>query len=528
MNRRRFIRSVGATGLAVTTLPTVVDSFAVQALAGGDPRLQQLLEAQDRILVLIQLPGGNDGLNTIIPYTNDLYYQRRPNIAIAKNKALRLNDTLGWHPVLGGMRDVFEQGKMAVIQGVTYPNPDRSHFRGTDIWLTATDADVFGTTGWVGRYLQTMAPNYPTELPEHPLAIQIGTSMSLGLLGPNGAMGISFRDPDEFYRMVNSGGAVEEVPSSVTGDTPAGREVSFMRDVARASDIYAKVVKAAADSAPASTVTYTGSDLAAKLKVVAQLIAGGMKTRVYLVSYTGNSFDTHAGQTAASDATAGVHANLLREMSDGVSAFMTDMQNLGHADRIAGMTFSEFGRRVAENGSIGTDHGTAAPLFVFGNDVRGGVYGKDPDLVNLDNRGDLLMEYDYRDIYASVLLQWFGTGSSVAQQVLFKDFGPSAMNLFKSAPTSVNDDVRAAHNVFRSVTPNPAVDYATVRVNVDAYASSVGLTLSDMTGRQLRTAEVDAWSGTGTISVQGLSAGTYILTLHADRTVAHTFVHVAR
>lgn len=528
MDRRRFIRSVGATGLAVSTLPTVVDSFAVKALAGGDPRLNQLLEATDRILVLIQLPGGNDGLNTIIPYTNSLYYERRPNIAIARNKALRLNDTLGWHPALGGMRDQFEQGKMAVIQGVTYPNPDRSHFRGTDIWLTATDPDVFGTNGWVGRYLQTIAPNYPNELPEHPLAIQIGTSMSLGLLGPSGAMGISFRDPDEFYRMVNSGGAVEEVPSSVTGDTPAGREVAFMRDVARSSDIYAKVVKTAADNAPASTVTYTGADLAAKLKVVAQLIAGGMKTRVYLVSYTGNSFDTHAGQTAAQDATAGSHANLLRELSDGVGAFMQDMQNLGHADRIAGMTFSEFGRRVAENGSIGTDHGTAAPLFVFGNDVRGGVYGNDPDLVNLDDRGDLLMQHDYRNIYASVLLQWFGSGSTVAQQVLFKDLTSTSMNLFKSTLSSVHDEARDANSMFRSVSPNPAADIVTVRVNVDPYASSVGLVLADMAGRTLRTFNVDAWSGTAQVSVQGLSAGTYVLTLNADRAVAHTFVHVVR
>lgn len=525
MNRRKFLRTAGLTGVAVTTLPTMIDSFAVRALAGGDPRLEQLLEAQDRILVLIQLPGGNDGLNTVIPYTNPLYYENRPTIGIPKNKALKLTDTLGWHPAMQGMRDLFEGGELAVVQGVTYPNSDRSHFRGTDIWLTATDADVFGSTGWVGRYMQTLAPNYPTELPAHPLAVQIGTSTSLGLLGTSGPMGISFRDPDEFYRLVNGGGGNEEVPSSAQGDTPAGREVMFMRNIARSADVYATVVKKANDDAGASTVTYPTSDIGAKLRVVSQLVAGGLKSRIFLISWAGNNFDTHANQTSTSDPTLGAHAGLLGELSGAVSAFMQDMKNRGFAEKISGMTFSEFGRRVAENGSVGTDHGTAAPLFVFGSNVNGGVYGKDPNLTDLDDRGDLLMENDYRDVYASVLLQWFGVSTTTAQDVLFRDFSTKALPLFKN-PVSVHDETKS--NVgFISVGPNPAVDHVVVRARIDSGANA-SVTVSDLRGRELRTSSIDSWTGVGTIDLSGLTSGTYVLTLTADRSVTHTFVNITR
>lgn len=527
MNRRKFISSVAATGVAVSTLPTMVDSFAVKALAGGDPNLEQLLEQTDRVLVLIQLPGGNDGLNTIVPVNDAIYYNRRPNIAIKKSATLKLTDDLGFHPALSGFRELYDKGMMAVVQGVTYPNPDRSHFRGTDIWLTATDPDIFGSTGWVGRYLSTMAPNYPTVLPEHPLAVQIGTSLSLGLLGNKGPMGISFRDPDEFYRLVNTGGAIEEVPSADGGDTPGGREVLFMRNIARSADVYAKIVKQAADGASSSSVPYPTTDIGAKLKVVSQLISGGLKTRVFLISYTGNNFDTHAGQTSTDDTATGVHANLLRELGDSVSAFMTDMKNKGYDEKIAGMTFSEFGRRVAENGSTGTDHGTAAPLFVFGKDVNGKVFGNNPDLVNLDERGDLLMQHDYRNIYASVLLQWFGTSRSVAQEVLMRDYSATMLPIFKS-PVSVHDaNKEFSANAFRSITPNPAETLVTIKMNIGAYSNSF-ITVADMQGRVVRSSSVDSWSGQVVIDVNGLSQGTYVVTLQSDQQVAHTFLQVRR
>ncbi len=524
MNRRHFLRSAGITGAVVAALPSVIENVSIQALAGGDPRLQQLLEEQDRVLVLIQMQGGNDGLNTVIPYTNPVYYQRRPTIGIPKNSALKLSDTLGWHPALSGFRDLFEAGQMAVVQGVIYPNPDRSHFRGTDIWLTATDADIFGATGWMGRYLQTLAPNYPTVLPEHPLAVQIGTGVSLGLLGTTGPMGISFRDPDEFYRMVNAGGAREEVPSSAQEETPAGREVAFMRNIAKSADVYAAVVKQANDKAATSSIAYPTTDIGTKLKVVSQLMSGGLRSRIYLISWANNNFDTHANQTSGSDPTTGAHAALLKEMGDAVSAFMADLRERGLAEKVAGMTFSEFGRRVAENGSVGTDHGTAAPLFVFGSKVNAGIYGKDPNLTELDDRGDLLMENDYRDVYASVLLQWFGVGRTSAQQLLYKDFAPRALQLFGTS-TTVHETQAPASIV--SVGPNPARDYVVVRTRVDVGATSA-LILRDLLGREVRTAPVDNWTGVGTLDLQGVAPGTYVLSLHSNNAAISTTLNIVR
>lgn len=526
MKRRSFLRRAGIAGATVSTLPTLVNSFAVEALAGGDPRLHAMLEEQDRILVLIQLFGGNDGLNTVVPINNPQYYEGRPTIAIPKTKTLRINDDLGWHPSLKGFRNLYDQGQLAVVQGVSYPNPDRSHFRGTDIWLTATDADVLGSTGWVGRYLQTLAPGYPTELPAHPLAIQIGTQTSLGLLGSAGTMGISFRDPEEFYRLVNGGGGTGEVPSSDQTDSASGREIAFMRNIAKSADVYAEIVKNANDAAGAAVADFPTTDLAGKLRVVSQLISGGLKTRVYLVSWAAASFDTHANQTLTTDSTLGVHANLLTELSEAVSAFMEELKAKGLQGRVSGMTFSEFGRRVAENGSTGTDHGTAAPLFVFGSQVKGGIYGSNPDLQDLDAIGDLTMQYDYRDVYASVLLQWFGVATTKAQQLLYRDFSATAPSIFQAVPTSVGDWHQASNN-FLTVTPNPASDVVAVRANV-SNGSTATLTLRDMRGRLCSTTAIDSWTGVGRFEVGHLPEGSYIITLESGRTTAHTFVYVSR
>lgn len=526
MNRRRFIRNVGASGLAVAALPTFIDKFAVRALAGQDNAIGMLLGDSDRVLVLIQLAGGNDGLNTVVPTEDALYYNNRPNLAIGKNKTVKINDTLGFHPALSGFGALYEQGNLAIVQGVSYPNPDRSHFRGTDIWLTATDADVFGSTGWVGRYLSSKAPNFPVTLPPEPLAVQIGSSLSLGLAGPSGAMGVTFRDPDEFYRLVNAGGAIEEVPSADLGNTQAAQEVAFMRNVAKSADVYASVVKQAADKAPAASVTYPATQLASALKVVAQLITGGLKSKVYLVSLTNGSFDTHANQVNAADPTVGAHAALLTELNGAVTAFMNDLTNQGHADRVAGMTFSEFGRRVAENGSLGTDHGTAAPMFVFGGKVNGAVYGNNPDLVNLDDRGDLLVSNDFREVYASVLLQWFAEPSTLQEQILYHDFASKALPLFEM-PSAVREGAAAGTLIgFRSIAPNPAANDVVVSLTVDPAADAV-VDVCDLQGRTLATVPVDAFAGQARLNVGALANGTYVLSLRSGRAVSHSLLRVA-
>lgn len=525
MKRRNFLRNVGATSLAVATLPNVIDSFAIKALAAEDTGLQELLDNQDRILVLIQMQGGNDGLNTVIPFTNDVYYTNRPTISIKSNKSIPITNSLALHPSLSGFKGLYDDGKLAIVQGVTYPNPDRSHFRGTDIWLTATDPEVFGSSGWVGRYLDTLAPGYPNELPAHPLAVQVGTSLSLGLQGSKGSMGITFRDPDEFYRLVNTGGGLEEVPSAPATDTASGREVQFMRNVARSADVYANVVKTAADSAVATGTEYPQTDIAGKLRVVSQLISGGLKTRIYLVSWANNNFDTHANQVVASDSSTGNHATLLKELNDAVVAFMADMKAIGREDAVSGMTFSEFGRRVAENGSTGTDHGTAAPLFVFGNKVNGGVYGNDPNLTQLDERGDLLMEYDYRNVYASMLLQWFETSKSTAQSLLFRSFADQAPALFTTNTSVADSETHTATRLFISMGPNPATSTVTIRANVEVTSNTI-VEIRSITGELAASTVVDSWTGLATISVAHVANGTYVVTLKNNRATAHSMLTI--
>ncbi len=511
MKRREFLER-SARGLALTSLVTGLGGIRINALAMSPTlrALEQLTGGSDRVFVLIQLTGGNDGLNTIIPVENPLYYQARPTLAIPKSQTLPLTDTLGWHPSLRGFRELFADGRLAIVQNVTYPNPDRSHFRGTDIWLTATDSDVFKSSGWVGRFLETLAPSFPEQLPDEPLAVQIGTTLSLGFQGNRGSLGITFRDPESFYSLVDQQGT-----NSLYDEAPAtlgGSELEFVRTVERSSQLYSQAVKRAADRQKTNTVTYpTDNPLAQSLRIVARLIAGGLTTKFYLVSIGGNTFDTHINQGALT----GTHPQLLQQLGDAVKLFLDDCRGLGVADRVVGMTFSEFGRRVMENGSRGTDHGTAAPLFVFGEHVLGGqVLGHDPDLANLDSRGDLLMEFDYRQVYAAALLQWFGAPMTTLQTVLFREFSP--LPLFQQT-SSVAPWEDAALVQSLSITPNPCTTHAVLSFTLPAPAR-VSVTIHDACGRRITAYDAgDYASGNGTVLLptERLAAGTYFVRLQA-------------
>ncbi len=520
MKRRQFLAQAVRTGIVLSALPAL-GRFPAQALAYTPTlsRLRKLTEQSNRVFVLIQLQGGNDGLNTLVPVENPLYYNARPTIAIPKAQTLPLTDTLGWHPALAGFKELYDRGELAIVQGVIYPNPDRSHFRGTDIWVTATDADVFLGTGWLGRYLETLVADLPVgELPPEPLAVQIGGASSLVLNSERGLLGISFRDPRQFYRLVSQGDI--EFGGSVP-DTPAGQELLFVRSIAKASQRYAEFVRRAAERGT-NRVTYPDTDLAQKLRIVAQLISGGLGAKVYVVGIERNAFDTHAYQGGV----AGVHASLLQELSDAVRAFIDDLKALGVADRVAGMTFSEFGRRVQENVTRGTDHGTAAPLFVFGTQVLGGrVHGRDPDLANLDPRGDLLMQYDYRQVYAAALLQWFGAPQAQVQSILLRDFSP--LPLFQ-VPTVVGE---APPEEFRlEVYPNPASQVATLSFTLPA-DGYVELSLMDLQGRRLSNllhGEHSAGHHRIPVYLGQLSPGIYLLRLRVGRRTATRAFEVVR
>lgn len=428
MNRRQFISA--ASSLA---LPVALNGFGLKALARNSTLVESLMASNatvsDRILVIIYLNGGNDGLNTVIPLDQlSAYNNLRSNIAIPQSRILGLsgNDATGLHPAMTGMCDLYNDGKLSIIHSVSYPNPDQSHFRSTDIWMTGEDANQNYETGWAGRYLNNRFPGYPTGYPnpqmEDPLAIQIGYLTSTTLLGPNQSMGIAINDPNSFYSLVGAAGATSPgyLPCCDAGDL-----IAYIRKQQDLSVGYATEIKAAYDKG-ATLATYPAAAeknyLAEQLKIVARLIHGGLKTKIYFVSLGG--FDTHSGQVDTMDNTQGGHAGLLGKLSAAVKSFQDDLGRQQTADRVVGMTFSEFGRRANSNNSKGTDHGVAAPMFVFGTSVKHPTIGTNPDLSNLvgsyGGNKDIPMQIDFRRVYTDILNDWFGAGIGTTNALLFR------------------------------------------------------------------------------------------------------------
>jgi len=411
MKRRDFLKQGLKVGVAVNALPLMMGGLPMRVL--GRSPLRSALEsasANDHILVIIQLAGGNDGLNTLIPYSNPTYKELRPTLGLSSTDGiftLKDHDTLAFHQSMTGISDLYTQSKVAILQNVGYPNPDLSHFRGTDIWNTATDSNRFASTGWIGRLLGDMNPDYPPSvIPDgsHPLAIQFGSSLSNLFLGRNGGMGIAISSlPTE-----NANGDIHNYdPVSATPTIPY-QELDYVRTIERETEVYTKSLL---DQVKVTNkATYPANNtLATQLASVAKIIASGFTTKIYLV--TQGSYDTHSDQLTD-------QATLLTNLSGAVAAFQQDLEALGVADKVVTMTYSEFGRRPKENGS-GTDHGTAAPLFVFGTQVNGGVKGNDPDLINLMNN-NLAYEarHDFRNVYASIMSEWLGVQDSEISGVL--------------------------------------------------------------------------------------------------------------
>ena len=323
-------------------LPSLVHGMSFRAWAQS-PLLRAAARGlgEGRVVVLIQLNGGNDGLNTVIPLGNyDAYHAARANIAIPENKVLRLKgfDQTGLNPAMPEMQWLFEAGKLAIIQGVSYPQPNFSHFRATDIWLTGADAGQILSTGWAGRYLDELYPQFPQNYPNadmpDPLAIQVGSLVSPALQGPGLTMGMAISNPTSFYDLIND-------KSEPVSDSRAGDQLAYIREMAVKTDQYAGVIKAAAQKVTKQSDCYPAAGknpLADQLKIVARLVAGGLRTQFYLVSMGG--FDTHARQVEPADTTTGAHAKLLAKLSEAINAFQDDLTLLQVSDRVMGMTFS--------------------------------------------------------------------------------------------------------------------------------------------------------------------------------------------
>lgn len=400
--RRLFLQRGCALASLAATVPAFIERSAFGVL--GDPLLSSNPGVPDeRILVVVQLGGGNDGLNTVVPYGDSAYYNARPQIAVrapgtnaaGAQVALELDRDagLGLHPSLVGFKELFDAGELSVVQGVGYPNPNRSHFMSMDVWHTGR-LDAKGS-GWIGRYFDNVCNGTP--IPEGSVAI--GRTAPLAMQGDI-QKPISFDNP-ALFRWLGEDlhGAMKEPYDTINrAGTLAGTTADTQRDFLMRTALDAQVAsdRILAAVRKDALVRYPDHGLARQLRTVGAMIRDGLPTRVYYATMGG--FDTHGGQ-------AGTHANLLRQVSESVAAFQNDLKAQGNQDRVLTLVFSEFGRRVKQNGSNGTDHGTAAPVFVVGSKVRPGVIGRHPSLVDLD-QGDLKFGVDFRSVYASLLEEW--------------------------------------------------------------------------------------------------------------------------
>ncbi|MEO6874803.1 MAG: DUF1501 domain-containing protein [Opitutaceae bacterium] len=391
--RREFLH-LSARGIGLLAFSRFAPSFLVNSV-----RAASLAPEKDRpILVLVQLAGGNDGLNTLVPFEDANYYRLRPTIGIAKEKVLRLNGTLGLHPSCIAMHRLVQDGQLAVIQNVGYPNPNRSHFRSTEIWETASGSGEFLSTGWIGRFMDNACAGQPADAHD-PVGVHISNGVPQSFLGAH--------DHPTFGLLPGQGNRRENEENrrlleSLVGQTTAGENdnATFLKHTLMDSLVTEKKVQQVLGSYQPSS-SYPGNAFSASLRNVAALIASGLPTRVYFVSLSG--FDTHSNQ-------ANQQANLLTTLSEGLAAFQKDLQLHKLDGQVTTMTFSEFGRRPSENESRGTDHGTAAPLFVMGARVKGGLHGTAPDL-NLAHNQDLTYTTDFRAVYATMLDRWLGCPS---------------------------------------------------------------------------------------------------------------------
>jgi uncharacterized protein (DUF1501 family) len=416
--RREFL-ATGIKGLGLVAASAFVPAFVTRTARAVTP------ETDATILVVLQLSGGNDGLNTVVPFGNDLYYKARPTIGIPKDSTLKLNDQIGLHPSLAPLKSEFDAGHMAIIQNTGYPNPNRSHFRSMEIWHTAADADAPSLSrGWLGRYFDAQCAGADP----HAAINNADIGVSFGKVMPQAFrnranVGLAIDNPSTFqwnasgetlalahaqeviFSRLNQPGGVEASPMSsmatLGGISDSEPEtLDFLRHTAMNAMLAGDQIRSILGKSK-GRVSYPASELGNQLGMIAKLIGGGFPTRVYY-AYQGG-FDTHANQP-------GTHARVLADVAHAVGAFRNDLRDQQNAGRVLVLAFSEFGRRVQENGSAGTDHGAAAPVFLFGDQIKAGIHGHAPDLGNLVD-GDIVHETDFRQVYATVLEQWLGTKS---------------------------------------------------------------------------------------------------------------------
>jgi uncharacterized protein (DUF1501 family) len=511
MQRRKFLRTAVGTALS---MPLLVNGSSLQAMRRS-ALFSTVNPDNDRVLVLVQLNGGNDGLNTIIPMDQyDNLAQVRSNILLRESDMIELTDTLSLHGNFGIVRDLMDEGKAGIIQGVAYPNQNRSHFRSTDIWTSGSPADEVWTTGWLGSYFDSYIEGFPEGFPNsehpHPFAISMGNSVSETCQGTAANYSMALNDPFNLTPLAQGG-------ETTLPDTPYGWELSFLRNAIAQSNAYGSVITTAAEGGQTQATYPEGNRLAEQLRNVALLISGGLRSNIYVVSLGG--FDTHAAQVVDGDTSTGEHAVLLQQLHEALAAFHEDLQLLGLEERVLSMTFSEFGRRIRSNDSLGTDHGTAAPLLLFGSCVKPQVLGDNPVIdPQVDFNEGVPMQYDFRDIYGTVLTDWFEVEEDVVRTLLYDGF--TRLPILNTCEIVDTDDLSGAAFELQAF-PNPCRN----QLKVDFYSPGQALRLSlfDAIGAEVKVMadrRLPAGQHRVHVDTHELPAGVYFVRLQMGERVS--------
>ncbi len=451
MKRREFVRNLA---LISAGTPILLKEMQFQSI--GKPLFGVAKSAEDRVLVIIRMNGGNDGLNTVIP--RDQYANlsiQRSNVLVAEASVLPLTTEVGLHPKMTSMEAMYNNGKLGIVQNVGYPDQNRSHFRSMDIWssgLINTPPD----TGWLGRHLDLEYPGYPTGYPSgvcpDPFAVSLGYEVSSTCQGILANFSQAVEDPFDVYNL-SAGGSIND-------GTYYGDHMEYITTLINQANAYGAQINTAANAGGTSTIPYDLLNPVAKqLSYVAQMIDGGLKSNVYIINV--NGFDTHDSQVATTSTEDGNHADLLKQISDAVGWFQDDLAVRNLESRVVGMTFSEFGRQVASNASLGTDHGDAAPLLLFGSCLSTSILGANPVIDStITNQMGVPMQIDFRDVYASVLKDWFGVGTTEIQS--FFEHTVTYYSLVGGCGVGLVEETELASDQ-AIVFPNPAVNNAQLR-----------------------------------------------------------------
>jgi uncharacterized protein (DUF1501 family) len=490
-------------------LPMLLNGFKLRAMPKSSI-FSAISNENDRVLVLIQLNGGNDGLGMITPLDQyDKLANARGNILIPQGSLLDVGFSQAFHPSMGGLKSVFDEGKMAVVQAVGYPNQNRSHFRSSDIWTSGSPANENWTTGWLGRYFQEGQPNFPIGYPNaeypDPFALTLGGNVTETCQGTAANFSMAVNDPFNLSPLSTGG-------SDTPPNTPYGEELTYLRQTIASTNAYSDGITEAANSGANMAVYPDDNGLAQQLKNVALLIAGGLQTKVYVCNLGG--FDTHAGQVVL-DPTLGTHSELLQLLSDAVTAFQQDLTMLGLEKRVVTMTFSEFGRRIRSNASLGTDHGDAAPLMLFGSCVKPGFTGESPEIpANPAVQEAVAMQYDFRNVYGSVLMDWFEVAEDDVKNLLFPDF--SYIPLVDGCNVSATTEAPAPEIM---ILPYPNPFNRQMNVAFKSGNEHVRLSLFNGAGQELKVLinkRLNAGEHTITFDSEDLPSGSYYFHLRLE------------